>query len=106
MRTSTSRSHRQATFPSASKVVPSLAHHLDHPINSIHLQVLITFIFRLDQLEDGSTIQDALEDKTGQRTVPNIFIGKKHIGGDSDLSAVPSGALKKMLTDANGLAAQ
>ncbi len=37
--------------------------------------------------EDGSLMQDALEQLTGQRTVPNIFIGKKHIGGNSDLEA-------------------
>ena len=35
--------------------------------------------------DDGSAIQSTLEDITGQRTVPNIFIGKQHIGGNSDL---------------------
>ena len=37
--------------------------------------------------EDGAAIQDALEEITGQRSVPNIFIGQKHIGGNSDLQA-------------------
>lgn len=31
-------------------------------------------ICRLDELEEGSAIQDALEKMTGQRSVPNIFI--------------------------------
>ncbi|KAJ5852116.1 uncharacterized protein N7529_011501 [Penicillium soppii] len=37
--------------------------------------------------EEGSAIQDALLEISGQRTVPNIFIDKKHIGGNSDLQA-------------------
>lgn len=40
----------------------------------------------LDQMElDGKILQNALYEKTGQRTVPNIFIGGKHIGGNTDL---------------------
>lgn len=30
---------------------------------------------------DGSEMQSALHEWTGQRTVPNVFIGGKHIGG-------------------------
>jgi len=41
--------------------------------------------FDLDRMEDGDTMQDALEELTGQSTVPNTFINKKHIGGNSDL---------------------
>lgn len=37
--------------------------------------------------DDGSAIQSTLQEITGQRTVPNIFIGKQHIGGNSDLQA-------------------
>lgn len=29
---------------------------------------------RLDQRDDGSAIQEYLAEKTGQRTVPNVFI--------------------------------
>ena len=49
----------------------------------------------LDQMdEDGKIIQNALYEKTGQRTVPNIFIGGKHIGGNTDLvTAYQSGEL-------------
>lgn len=38
--------------------------------------------------EDGPKIQAALLDLTGQRTVPNIFIGQQHMGGNSDLQAL------------------
>ena len=31
--------------------------------------------------DDGSEMQSALAQWTGQRTVPNVFIGGKHIGG-------------------------
>jgi glutaredoxin len=37
---------------------------------------------------------------TGQRTVPNVFIGGAHIGGCDDTMALKkSGELRKMLTD-------
>ncbi|OJD32073.1 glutaredoxin [Diplodia corticola] len=48
------------------------------------------FAIELDQVDDGAAIQDALEELTGQRSVPNIFIDKKHIGGNSDLQAKKS----------------
>jgi glutaredoxin 3 len=42
----------------------------------------------LNQEDDGDDIQNALQQMTGQRTVPNIFINRVHIGGNSDLEAV------------------
>ncbi|KAF2275817.1 glutaredoxin [Westerdykella ornata] len=45
------------------------------------------FAIELDQVDDGSAIQSTLAEMTGQTTVPNIFINKKHIGGNSDLQA-------------------
>ncbi|KLJ11398.1 glutaredoxin [Blastomyces silverae] len=45
------------------------------------------FVLELDQIDDGAAIQDALADLTHQRTVPNVFIAQKHIGGNSDLQA-------------------
>jgi glutaredoxin 3 len=56
------------------------------------------FLVELDQVSDGSDIQAALRDISGQRTVPNIFIGQKHIGGNSDLQA-KSGELKSLLKE-------
>jgi len=43
-----------------------------------------TEVIELDQREDGSAIQASLAELTGQKTVPNIFIQGKHIGGCSD----------------------
>lgn len=49
-------------------------------------------------LELGSAIQQYLQEKTGQRTVPNIFINEQHIGGCDDLMKLNgSGELKKLL---------
>jgi len=45
------------------------------------------FVLELDQVDDGAAIQDALEEVSGQRSVPNIFINKQHIGGNSDIQA-------------------
>jgi len=49
--------------------------------------------------DDGAAIQDALEEMTHQRSVPNIFIAKKHIGGNSDLQS-KKGKLPSLLKDA------
>ncbi|KAL7754046.1 Glutaredoxin [Sorochytrium milnesiophthora] len=52
----------------------------------------------LDQMDNGSEIQNELEQLTKQRTVPNIFIKGQHVGGCSDLvDANQSGQLKKLL---------
>lgn len=48
------------------------------------------YILELDNEEDGAEIQEALFEITGQRTVPNVFIGGKHIGGNSDVQALKS----------------
>lgn len=44
--------------------------------------------YELNQEEDGTDVQEALRKLTGQRTVPNIFIGKQHIGGNSDFEEI------------------
>ena len=52
----------------------------------------------LDQMADGADIQAALQTKTGQRTVPNIFINGDHLGGNSDLqNAHSDGSLAQKL---------
>lgn len=51
-------------------------------------------------------MQDALEEISGQRTVPNIYISQQHIGGNSDLQRLGrDGKLKGMLEKAGALAA-
>lgn len=60
-------------------------------------------VLELDKDADGSAIQDALEEISNQRTVPNIFIGQKHIGGNSDLQAVKKTTLPDLLRTAGAL---
>ncbi|KAK5938629.1 Glutaredoxin [Knufia obscura] len=60
------------------------------------------FLMELDQVSDGAALQDALEEITGQRSVPNIFIDKKHIGGNSDLQA-KKGELDGLLQQAGAV---
>ncbi|KAI5847787.1 thioredoxin-like protein [Morchella snyderi] len=45
------------------------------------------YVLELDQIDDGAELQDALQEITGQRTVPQNFIGHTFIGGNSDLQA-------------------
>jgi glutaredoxin 3 len=57
-------------------------------------------------MPDGDALQGALEDLTGQHTVPNTFINKKHIGGNDDLQdLLYGGKLQKILKDAGALKA-
>ena len=52
----------------------------------------------LDQRDDGAAVQQALLDKTGQRTVPNTFIGKEWVGGNDNIQgAAKAGKLQEML---------
>ncbi|XP_050225735.1 glutaredoxin-like [Mercurialis annua] len=58
----------------------------------------------LDIESDGSELQSALGEWTGQRTVPNVFIGGKHIGGcDDTKSKNNKGELVPLLTEAGAL---
>ncbi|OLY82090.1 Glutaredoxin-1 [Smittium mucronatum] len=55
-------------------------------------------VVELDQVNNGSDIQSYLYEITGQRTVPNIFIKKAHVGGCDDLlRKIRSGEIQKML---------
>ena len=52
----------------------------------------------LDELTNGPEVQAALQGISGQRTVPNVFINGKHLGGNDDMQkAARSGKLKKLL---------
>jgi glutaredoxin len=65
---------------------------------AIHVHVLELDQLNGDQSSDGPIIQQYLMEKTGQRTVPNIFINNQHIGGNSDLQNLHSmGKLKEIL---------
>jgi glutaredoxin 3 len=44
-----------------------------------------------------------LQELTKQRTVPNIFINHKHIGGNSDLQKLNTAQLKAVLKEADAI---
>ncbi|KAL7567643.1 hypothetical protein ACA910_000236 [Epithemia clementina (nom. ined.)] len=55
-------------------------------------------LHELDQMDNGASIQAALTDLSGQRTVPNVFINGKHVGGNDKVqAAAKSGKLSEML---------
>ncbi|KIK62294.1 hypothetical protein GYMLUDRAFT_42236 [Collybiopsis luxurians FD-317 M1] len=55
-------------------------------------------IFELDLMDEGAEIQNYLYEKTGQRTVPNVFVKKEHIGGNDDTQAAnKSGKLQTLI---------
>merc|ERR1719186_2532625 len=41
-------------------------------------------VLELDEIRDGAAVQAALAEKSGQRTVPNVYINGKHVGGCDD----------------------
>ncbi|KAH9486141.1 Glutaredoxin-C8 [Psilocybe cubensis] len=60
-------------------------------------------IIELDERDDGADIQEYLYQKTGQRTVPNVFVKQQHIGGNDDTTAFhKAGKLTPLIkSDAN-----
>ncbi|PRP79274.1 hypothetical protein PROFUN_14257, partial [Planoprotostelium fungivorum] len=55
-------------------------------------------ILELDQIDNGSAIQEYLKKKTNQSTVPNVFVKQQHIGGcDDTLAAIKRGKLHELL---------
>ncbi|KAF6147266.1 hypothetical protein GIB67_013087 [Kingdonia uniflora] len=55
-------------------------------------------IVELDQRDDGSQIQSALSEIVGRRTVPQVFVNGKHVGGSDDtIEAYENGELAKLL---------
>ncbi len=59
----------------------------------------------LDAESDGKEIQAALAEWTGQKTVPNVFIGGKHIGGcDATTNLHKEGKLLPILKESGAIA--
>lgn len=57
-----------------------------------------TSVVELDVVANGSSIQEALHQITGQRTVPNVFVRGKHVGGNDDSQhAFKTGRLSELL---------
>lgn len=61
-------------------------------------------VHELDQEKDGDDMQIALAEWTGQRTVPNVFIAGKHIGGCDNVTAKHErGELVPLLMEAGAM---
>ncbi|XP_052030265.1 thioredoxin reductase 3 [Apodemus sylvaticus] len=57
-------------------------------------------ILELDQVDDGASVQEVLTEISNQKTVPNIFVNKVHVGGcDRTFQAHQNGLLQKLLQD-------
>uniref|UniRef100_A0A2K6MCW9 thioredoxin-disulfide reductase (NADPH) n=1 Tax=Rhinopithecus bieti TaxID=61621 RepID=A0A2K6MCW9_RHIBE len=57
-------------------------------------------VLELDQVDDGAKIQEVLSGITNQKTVPNVFVNKVHVGGcDQTFQAYQSGLLQKLLEE-------
>ena len=57
-------------------------------------------VIELDKESFGEKIQAELASKTGQRTVPNIFVVGKHLGGCDDThAAIASGKFAELLNE-------
>ncbi|XP_042029087.1 glutaredoxin-like [Salvia splendens] len=62
-------------------------------------------VIELNVEDDGSEMQSGLAEWTGQRSVPNVFIGGKHIGGcDATTGLHGAGKLVPLLTEAGAVA--
>uniref|UniRef100_A0A2N9IXQ4 Glutaredoxin n=1 Tax=Fagus sylvatica TaxID=28930 RepID=A0A2N9IXQ4_FAGSY len=75
-------------------------------VKQLLTQVGATYkVIELDEESDGSDIQLALAEWTGLKTVPNVFIGGKHIGGcDTVVEKYQAGQLAPLLTEAGAIA--
>lgn len=61
-------------------------------------------VYEVTEYEQATEIKMALEDLTGQWTVPNVWIGGKHVGGCDDTMRLHSkGELLGMLAEAGAL---
>jgi len=55
-------------------------------------------VYELDQMNDGPELQAALFELSNQRSVPNVFIKQKHIGGNDDTQKLAkTGKLNELL---------
>ena len=56
-------------------------------------------VLELDQIgSEGVKIQKTLFEMTNQKSVPNVFVGGKHVGGNDDTQAAArNGTLQELL---------
>jgi len=56
-------------------------------------------VYELDKIAGGKEIQATLLKMTGQRTVPNVWVGGSHLGGNDDTQAASSsGSLARKIS--------
>ena len=56
-------------------------------------------VMELDELDDGAAIQDELLKMSGQRTVPSVWVGGKHLGGNDGAPSPHSDAHERPVAD-------
>ena len=61
-------------------------------------------LLELDQDSNGNNLQNALQGISGQRTVPNVYIAKEHIGGNDNMQAAAANGSLESKLDAAGVA--
>ncbi|EDO19131.1 hypothetical protein Kpol_2000p99 [Vanderwaltozyma polyspora DSM 70294] len=89
---------QKKVFVAAKSYCPYCQASLQTLFTDYHVPKDKSLVLQLNQMEDGDDIQAALAEITGQRTVPNIYIDGKHIGGNSDLQQLKSsGKLDELL---------
>ncbi|KAL0440990.1 UNVERIFIED_CONTAM: Glutaredoxin-C1 [Sesamum radiatum] len=77
-------------------------------VKQLFSQLKVTYeVIELDEESDGDEVQTALAEWTGQRTVPNVFINGKHIGGsDAVVAKHQQGELVSLLAEAGAIPRQ
>ncbi|KAK4394717.1 Glutaredoxin [Sesamum angolense] len=77
-------------------------------VKQLFSQLKVTYkVIELDEESDGDEVQTALAEWTGQRTVPNVFINGKHIGGsDAVVAKHQQGELVSLLAEADAIPKQ
>lgn len=73
-----------------------------HKVKDLFKKINVAYeVLELDLIENGNAIQAALQEKSGQRTVPNVYISGDHVGGaDDTFAAHASGDLMKLVNKA------
>ncbi len=80
-----------------SKTTCGFCRRVQNLFDGLSLEPAPLFI-QLNERPDGGDLQMALYDMTGQRTVPNVWVKGKHIGGaDDTFKALADGSLEDLL---------
>jgi glutaredoxin 3 len=79
-------------------------HKAKDAINSFKIKPGTYEVVELDKRDDCQDVQDYLQQLTGARSVPRVFIGGKFIGGgDETAQAKSNGSLEKKLQEVGAI---